>query len=177
MNKKNNTPEMKIVREKIDALDDKLLPLMVKRSFLVEKALELKNKRSEIVDRKRINQIQMKIKNKTKVLGGNPKLLSKIWISIINNFIEFEKRKFKKKNFMCVNCNSPAKLKNNSVVIEIDSPESDPVDRAIEHQLIIAQQRNQPRTIGEIYCPQCPEIQSICCIWVFVLFVLLIIVL
>jgi len=96
MNKKNNTPEMKKVREKIDALDDKLLPLMVKRSFLVEKALELKNKKSEIVDRRRINQIQMKIKNKTKVLGGNPKLLSKIWISIINNFIEFEKRKFKK---------------------------------------------------------------------------------
>lgn len=88
-----------------------------------------------------------------------------------------EWRKTKKKNFMCVNCNSPAKLKNNSVVIEIDSPESDPIDRAIEQQLIIAQQRNQPRTIGEIYCPQCPEIQSICCIWVFVLFVLLIILL
>ena len=96
MNKKNNTPEMKIVREKIDKIDDKLLPLMIKRSFLVEKALKLKNKRSEIVDRKRINQIQKKIKNKTKALGGNQALLSKIWISIINNFIEFEKRKFKK---------------------------------------------------------------------------------
>ena len=87
---------MKIVREKIDEIDDKLLPLMIKRSFLVEKALKLKNKRSEIVDRKRINQIQKKIKNKTKALGGNQRLLSKIWISIINNFIEFEKRKFKK---------------------------------------------------------------------------------
>ena len=96
MNKKNNTPEMKIVRKKIDAIDDKLLPLMIKRSFLVEKALEIKNSRSEIVDRKRIDQIQMKIKNKTKDLGGNPKLLSKIWMSIIDNFIEFEKRKFKK---------------------------------------------------------------------------------
>ena len=36
--KKNNTPEMKAIRNKIDVIDGKLLPLMVKRSKLVEKA-------------------------------------------------------------------------------------------------------------------------------------------
>ena len=94
--KKNNTPEMKVVRNKIDTIDSKLLPLMIKRSQLVEKALKLKAKRSEIVDQKRIREITKKISQKTKQLGGNPKLLSNIWLSIIDNFIKFEKSKFKK---------------------------------------------------------------------------------
>ena len=94
--KKNNTPEMKVVRNKIDTIDSKLLPLMIKRSQLVEKALKLKAKRSEIVDQKRIREITKKISQKTKQLGGNPKLLSNIWLSIIDNFIKFEKNKFKK---------------------------------------------------------------------------------
>ena len=94
--KKNNTPEMKIVRNKIDIIDNKLLPLMIKRSQLVEKALNLKVKRSEIVDQKRIREITKKISQKTRQLGGNPKLLSNIWLSIIDNFIKFEKSKFKK---------------------------------------------------------------------------------
>ena len=94
--KKNNTPQMKLIRNKIDLIDNKLLPLMVKRSQLVEKALELKVKRAEIVDQKRIREITKKISQKTRELGGNPKLLSNIWLSIIDNFIEFEKSKFKK---------------------------------------------------------------------------------
>ena len=94
--KKNNTPEMKVVRNKIDIIDNKLLPLMIKRSQLVEKALNLKAKRSEIVDQKRIREITKKISQKTRQLGGNPKLLSDIWLSIIDNFIKFEKSKFKK---------------------------------------------------------------------------------
>ena len=87
---------MKLIRNKIDLIDSKLLPLMVKRSQLVEKALELKVKRAEIVDQKRIREITKKISQKTRKLGGNPKLLSNIWLSIIDNFIEFEKSKFKK---------------------------------------------------------------------------------
>ena len=94
--KNNDSPKMKEIRSKIDVIDSKLLPLMVKRSKLVEKALELKVKRSEIIDRKRILEITKKISQKTKMLGGNPKLLSNIWLSIIDNFIEFEKSKFKK---------------------------------------------------------------------------------
>ena len=87
---------MKAIRSKIDVIDSKLLPLMVKRSKLVEKALELKVSKSEIVDRKRINEITKKISYRTKQLGGSTKLLSSIWLSIIENFIKFEKSKFKK---------------------------------------------------------------------------------
>ncbi len=91
---KNNSVKMREVRKKIDQIDSKILPLMVKRSFLVSKALNLKTKKSEIVDIKRINQIKKKIKIKSKKLGANPTLSSNIWLSIIKSFIYFEKKNF-----------------------------------------------------------------------------------
>jgi len=94
---KNNSKEMKQIRKKIDQVDDKLLPLMIKRSKLVEKALSLKKNKNEIVDKKRIEEISKKISKKSEELGGNSKLLKSIWLSIINNFIDYEDREFKKK--------------------------------------------------------------------------------
>ena len=70
---------------------------MVKRSKLVEKALSLKKNKTEIVDKKRIEEILKKISKKTTELNGNPKLLKSIWLSIIKNFIDYENREFKKK--------------------------------------------------------------------------------
>ena len=94
---KNNSKEMKLIRNKIDQVDDKLLPLMVKRSKLVEKALNLKKKQNEIVDKKRIDEISKKIVKRSIELGGNSRLLKKIWLSIIQNFIDYENNEFKKK--------------------------------------------------------------------------------
>jgi len=94
---KNNSREMKLIRKKIDQVDDKLLPLMVRRSKLVEKALSLKKRQTEIVDKKRINEISKKIVKKSSELGGNSKLLKTIWLSIIQNFIDYENQEFKKK--------------------------------------------------------------------------------
>ena len=94
---KNNSREMKLIRKEIDQVDDKLLPLMVKRSKLVEKALSLKKRKTEIVDKKRIDEISRKIVKKSLELGGNSKLLKSIWISIIQNFIDYEKQEFRKK--------------------------------------------------------------------------------
>ena len=94
---KNNSKEMKLLRKKIDQVDDKLLPLMVRRSKLVEKALLLKKRQTEIVDKKRIDEISKKIVKKSKELGGNSKLLKSIWLSIIQNFIDYENKEFKKK--------------------------------------------------------------------------------
>ena len=94
---KNNSKEMSLIRKQIDQVDDKLLPLMVKRSKLVEKALSLKTRQTEIVDKKRINEISKKIVTKTSKLGGNSKLLKTIWLSIIQKFIDYEEQEFKKK--------------------------------------------------------------------------------
>ena len=94
---KNSSKEMKLLRKKIDQVDDKLLPLMIKRSKLVEEALSLKKRQTEIVDKKRIDEISKKIVKKSKKLGGNSKLLKSIWLSIIQNFIDYENREFNKK--------------------------------------------------------------------------------
>ena len=94
--KKNNSSKMREVRKRIDKIDSQILPLMVKRSQLVNKALSLKTRKSDIVDLKRINQIKKKVKNQAKKLGANPQLIGDIWVSIIKNFISFEKKNFKK---------------------------------------------------------------------------------
>ena len=96
MNRKNNSAKMREIRKRIDEVDSKILPLMVKRSKLVSKALDIKTKKSEIVDLKRINQIKKKVAAQARRLGANPKLISNIWLSIIKNFIDFEKKNFKK---------------------------------------------------------------------------------
>jgi chorismate mutase len=94
--RKNNSLKMREIRKQIDKVDSKILPLMIKRSRLVSKALDLKTRKSEIIDRKRINQIKKKVASHSKKLGANPKLISDIWMSIIQNFINFEKKNFKK---------------------------------------------------------------------------------
>ncbi len=97
MNKKEKIKRMKDVRSLIDQVDDKILPLIVRRSKLVNKALELKSYKNEIIDRKRINQILKKIGSKSNKMKANPKLIKSIWKDMIQNFIEHEKKEFKKR--------------------------------------------------------------------------------
>ena len=97
MNKKEKNQKMKNVRSLIDRIDEKILPLMVKRSILVNKALELKSRKNEIIDRKRINQILKKIEFNAKKMKADPKLIKSIWMDMIQNFIEHERKEFKKR--------------------------------------------------------------------------------
>ena len=97
MNKKEKIKKMNNVRSLIDRIDDKILPLIVKRSKLVNDALEIKSRKNEIVDRKRINQILKKIGSASKRMEADPKLIKSIWMDMIQNFIEHEKKEFKKR--------------------------------------------------------------------------------
>ena len=94
---KNTHTSLKKVRSEIDKLDDKILPLMVKRSQLVENALELKKLKSQIRDPKRIKVILDKIEKNSEKYDVNKKLLRKIWKSMIECYIDYENRIFKKK--------------------------------------------------------------------------------
>ena len=94
--KKTHT-SLKKVRSEIDKLDDKILPLMVKRSQLVENALELKKLRSQIRDPKRIKIILDKIEKNSERYDVNKKLLRQIWKSMIECYIEYENKIFKKR--------------------------------------------------------------------------------
>ena len=95
MKKKLTT--LKKVRSEIDKLDDKILPLMIRRSQLVENALDLKKFKSQIRDPKRIKIILDKIEKNTERYDVNKKLLRQIWKSMIECYIDYENKIFKKR--------------------------------------------------------------------------------
>ncbi len=92
-----NKKKLNLLRKKLDNLDNDLLKLIKKRSFIVNEVLKLKKYKSEIVDKKRINFILKKIKNKSIKNKIDPKITNRIWKNMIWSYIGFERRNFKKK--------------------------------------------------------------------------------
>ena len=85
------------IRSELDKLDNLLIKLIKKRTFLVKKVLLLKEKKSQIVDKKRIKEILLNIKKKSQKKNIDPKITNKIWKNMIYAYIDYEKRNFKKK--------------------------------------------------------------------------------
>ena len=92
-----NKKKLNIIRLKLDKLDNKLLSLIKYRTSLVKEVLKLKEFKKEIVDKKRINFILNKIKDKSKKLNIDQKITNRIWKNMIWSYIDYEKRNFKKK--------------------------------------------------------------------------------
>ena len=92
-----NKKKLKVARNKVDQIDNKIFDLIRKRTEIIKFVLSLKKYRKQIVDHKRIGDILKKIKNKSVRYSIDSKLTSRIWKSIIWSYVEFEKRKFKKK--------------------------------------------------------------------------------
>ena len=84
-------------RLQLDRLDNSLIKIIRKRTNLVKKVLVLKEKKSEIIDKKRIRKILRNIKNKSLKNNIDPKITNRIWKNMILAYIDFEKRNFKKK--------------------------------------------------------------------------------
>ena len=84
-------------RKKIDLLDSSIFNLIKKRTRIVDHMLALKKFKKQIVDKKRINQILEKIKNKSRKNGIDPKITSRIWKTIIWSYVSYQRRNFKKK--------------------------------------------------------------------------------
>jgi len=89
--------KLRVARNKVDQIDKKIFDLIKMRTEIVKYMLNLKKYKKQIVDRKRIDDIFKKIKNKSVRYGIDSKLTSRIWKSIIWGSIDFQKRKFKKK--------------------------------------------------------------------------------
>ena len=92
-----NKIKLNLFRKKLDKLDNSLLMLIKKRSIIVKNVLNLKKYKSEIIDKKRINFILKKIKNKSIQNKIDPKITKRIWTNMIWSFIDYEKRNFNKK--------------------------------------------------------------------------------
>ena len=89
--------KLRKIRKKIDKVDRKLLDVIKKRTNLVKEVIKTKKFKNEIVDRDRIKKILINIRKLSKKKNIDIKITRKIWISMINSYIDYEKRNFKKK--------------------------------------------------------------------------------
>ena len=92
-----NKNKLKLARNKVDQLDQRIFNLIKKRTQIVKYMLSLKKFKKEIIDHKRNNEILKKIRNKSIKNGIDPKITIRIWKSIIWSYVDFQKRNFKKK--------------------------------------------------------------------------------
>ena len=85
------------IRKELDKIDNHLLDIIKKRSKLVDKIVKNKKFKKDIIDKKRISFILKNIAKKSKNKKVDPIVTKKIWISMINAYIDYEHRNFKKK--------------------------------------------------------------------------------
>ena len=84
-------------RRKIDDIDNRIFSLIKKRTKIVKTFLKIKDNKKQIVDKKRIKEILSKIKKKSIKHKVDATVTNRIWKEIIWSYVDFQKRKFKKK--------------------------------------------------------------------------------
>ena len=92
-----NNEKLDNIRKKIDKLAHKLLDVINKRTNLVKEVIKTKKFKKQIVDRSRIKKVLKSIQELSKRKKIDTKITRKIWVSMINSYIDYEKRNFKKK--------------------------------------------------------------------------------
>ena len=92
-----NLKKLNKLRKRLDILDNSFIKLIKKRTSLVKQVLLLKKNKNEIIDKKRIKTILNQIRKKSIKNKIDPKITHRIWKNMIWSYINFEKRKFKKK--------------------------------------------------------------------------------
>lgn len=93
----HNKKKLNILRKKLDILDNDLIKIIKKRTYLVKQVLILKAYKNQIVDKKRIKKILNNIRKKSISNNIDPKITNRIWKNMVWTYIDFEKRNFKKK--------------------------------------------------------------------------------
>ena len=85
------------IRKSLDKLDNNFLILLKKRETLIKQVLKNKRFKKEIIDRKRIKTILRNIHKKSRDKKIDKIVTRKIWTAMINAYIDYEYRNFKKK--------------------------------------------------------------------------------
>ena len=85
------------IRFELDKLDNSLIKVIKKRTNLVNKVLENKRFKKDIIDKKRISVILKTIERKSKKKKIDTLITNKIWRAMIKAYIDYEFRNFKKK--------------------------------------------------------------------------------
>lgn len=78
------------VRENIDRLDRRIIPLLAERAGYVAQAGALKQQKSQVVDHERIEAIISKVRHQAIEEGMDPDLAENIYRAMINAYIMYE---------------------------------------------------------------------------------------
>ena len=92
-----NKKKLKKLRKRLDNLDNSFIKLIKKRTTIVKQVLKLKEKKSQIVDKKRIKFILNQVKKNSLKNKVDPKITNRIWKNMILSYIDYERRNLKKK--------------------------------------------------------------------------------
>ena len=92
-----NKKKLKVLRKRLDKLDNSFIKLIKKRTLIIKQVLKLKQSRKEIVDKKRIKFILNQIRKKSIKNRIDTKITNRIWKNMILSYIDYERRNFKKK--------------------------------------------------------------------------------
>ena len=92
-----NRKKLKVLRKRLDKLDNSFIKLIKKRTLIIKHVLKLKKSKNEIVDKKRIRFILNQIRKKSIKNKIDPKITNRIWKNMILSYIDYERRNFKKK--------------------------------------------------------------------------------
>ena len=92
-----NKNKLRKLRKSLDNLDNSFIKLVKKRTSIVKKVLNLKESKSQIVDKKRIKFILNQVRKKSLKNRIDPKITNRIWKNMIWSYIDYERRNYKKK--------------------------------------------------------------------------------
>jgi isochorismate pyruvate lyase len=94
IDKASHCNSMAEVRQRIDALDDILVPLLVERSSYMLQAARIKQDVSQVRDEGRIEAIVARVREQTVLEGGAPDVLEAIYRSLMEACIAYEHQEF-----------------------------------------------------------------------------------
>ena len=92
-----NKKKLNKLRKNLDYLDNKLLDLIKIRTQYVDAVIKVKEFKKDIIDQKRIKKILQNINRKSRLRKIDPDITNRIWKNMIWSYINYERKKFKKK--------------------------------------------------------------------------------
>ncbi|WP_019699783.1 chorismate mutase [Paracidovorax oryzae] len=92
--KTRSCSSMAEVRERIDALDDILVPLLVERGGYMTQAARNKREASQVRDEGRIEFIVRRVRERALAEGGEPDVIEAIYRGMMEAYIAYEHREF-----------------------------------------------------------------------------------
>lgn len=82
--------DMAEVRRGVDALDDRIAPLLVRRAAFMTQAARIKNDETRIRDEARIAAIAARVRRIAERQGGDPDLVERLYRAMMEIYIDYE---------------------------------------------------------------------------------------